>query len=156
MYLPSAFDFLADGLAIGDLRLAHIGLHVELAHHAVDDDLQVELAHAFDDGLAAVGIGADPEGRIFLRQLAQRDAHLFLVALGLGLDRNRDHRRRELDRFQNDGMVFVADGVAGGDVLQSDASADVAGINLGNVFALVGVHLAAGGQCAPMRERPLM
>ena len=81
---------LADGLAIGHLRLAHVGLHVELAHHAVDDDLQVELAHAADDGLRRCPDRCDPEGRIFLRQLAQRDAHLFLVALGLGLDRNRE------------------------------------------------------------------
>ena len=43
------------------------------------------------------------ERRVFLRQLAQRHAHLFLVALGLRLDRHRDHRRRELDRLQHDG-----------------------------------------------------
>ena len=132
---------LADGLAIGHLRLADIGLHVELAHHAVDDDLQVQLAHAADDGLSAVGIGVDLEGRIFLRQLAQRDAHLFLVALGLGLDRNRNHRRRELDGLQHDRVLLVADRVAGGDVLQSDAGADVARVDLGDVLALVGVHL---------------
>src|SRR5262249_55602590 len=35
----------ADGLAIGDLRRADIGIDLELALHAVDDDLEVELAH---------------------------------------------------------------------------------------------------------------
>src|ERR1035437_711573 len=43
---------LADGFAIGDLRLADIGLHVELAHHAIDEDFQVKLAHAGNNGLA--------------------------------------------------------------------------------------------------------
>ena len=31
---------------VGNLRCAHVGLHLELAQQAVDDDLQVELAHA--------------------------------------------------------------------------------------------------------------
>src|ERR1019366_4485062 len=57
---------LADGLAIGDLRLADVGLHVELAHHAVHDDFQVQLAHAADDGLSTVGIDIDLKGRGFL------------------------------------------------------------------------------------------
>src|SRR5205823_12057950 len=32
----------ADGLAVSHLRLAHVGLDFEFAHHAVDDDLQVQ------------------------------------------------------------------------------------------------------------------
>ncbi len=79
---------LADGLAIGHLGLAHVGLDLVLAHHAVDDDLQVQLAHAADDGLARVRIGMHLEGRILLRQLGQRHAHLFLVGLGLRLHRH--------------------------------------------------------------------
>ena len=87
------------------------------------------------------GIGADLERRIFLRQLAQRDAHFFLVALGLGLDRDRDHGRWKLDGLQHDRMVLIANRIAGRDVPQANARTDVAGVNLGNVFALVGVHL---------------
>ena len=140
MYLPSGFGLLADGLAISDLRFADVGLDVELAHHAVDDDFQVQLAHAADDRLPAVLVGRDPEGRIFLRQLAERNPHLFLIALGLGLDGNRDHRVGELDRLQHDRVLFVGDGVAGGHVLQADAGADVSGENFRNLLALVGVH----------------
>src|SRR5207247_8197861 len=44
-------DRLADRLLVGDLRLADVGLDLELAEQAVDDDLQVELAHARDDRL---------------------------------------------------------------------------------------------------------
>src|SRR5581483_248446 len=54
--LAFGFGGPADGLAIGDLRLAHVGLDGELAHHAVNDDFQVQLTHAADDGLSAVGI----------------------------------------------------------------------------------------------------
>ena len=47
----------------------------------------------------------------------------------------------KLNRLERDGMIFVADRVAGGDVLQSDRGADVARQNFADVFALVGVHL---------------
>ena len=82
-----AFDLvagLADGLAVGHLRLAHGRLHAELALHPVHQDLQVQFAHAGDDRLPRLFIGAHAERRIFLCQPAQRDAHLFLVGLGLG------------------------------------------------------------------------
>ena len=53
--LPDVFAFRfrrpADGFAIRHLRLADIGLDLVLAHHAVDDDFQMQLAHAADDGL---------------------------------------------------------------------------------------------------------
>src|SRR5690606_30849713 len=50
-------DGRADGLAVGDLRLAHVGLDLELALEAVHDDLEVELAHAGDDRLARLLVG---------------------------------------------------------------------------------------------------
>ena len=103
---------------------------VELAHHAVDDDFEVQLAHAGDDGLAGFGIGVNLERGIFLGQLAERDAHLFLVGLGLRLDRDRDNRLREVHRLEQDRLVLVADRVAGRDILQADRRGDVAGARL--------------------------
>jgi hypothetical protein len=44
--LALALGGLGDRLAVGDLRLAGGGLDLELALHAVADDLEVELAHA--------------------------------------------------------------------------------------------------------------
>ena len=48
--LPDEFALaigrLGDGFAIGDLRRAGVGLHLELAEQAVADDFQVQLAHA--------------------------------------------------------------------------------------------------------------
>src|SRR6185436_3643861 len=42
---------------ISDLRLADGRLDVELALQAVDDDLEVELAHAADDRLPGLNVG---------------------------------------------------------------------------------------------------
>src|SRR4051794_26710817 len=53
----SELDRTRQGLAISDLRSADIGLDLELALHAVDEDLKVELAHPFDDRLARFMIG---------------------------------------------------------------------------------------------------
>ena len=135
------FSLLANRLAIRDLRLAHVGFYFVLAHHAVDDDFQVQLAHSADDGLSAVGIGVNLKSGIFLRQLGQRHAHLFLVSLGLRFNRDVDNRNRELDRLECDGMILVTNRVTGADILQTDSRANVARENLADVFALVGVHL---------------
>src|SRR5690606_38780307 len=61
-------DALADRFAVGHLRLADIRLDAELALHAVDDDVQVQLAHAGDDRLAGFLVGPHAEGRVLLRQ----------------------------------------------------------------------------------------
>src|SRR5258708_25737160 len=96
----------------------------------------MQLAHSTDDGLSAVGIGVDFKGRIFLRELGERHAHLFLIGLGLRLDRNRNHWDRERDLLERNRMLFVADLVSSTDVLEANHSAAVARDNFLHVFAL--------------------
>src|SRR3546814_1176089 len=45
-------DFLREGLSVGHLRRANIGLYLEFTAHAIDQDFQVKLTHALDDSLA--------------------------------------------------------------------------------------------------------
>ena len=68
-------------------------------------------------------------------------AHLVLVGLGLGLDGDRDHRLREDHRLQDDRRVLAAERVPGGRRLEADGGGDVAGPDLLDVLAVVGVHL---------------
>ncbi len=98
-------DLLADRLAVGDLRLADVGLDFELAQHAVDDHLEVKLAHAVDQGLAGFLVAFDLEGRVLLAEALQGVAHLLLVGLGFRLDRDRDHGLGEFDALQRDRRV---------------------------------------------------
>ncbi len=54
---PGVLDLLhraPDGLPVGHLRLTDVGLDVELAAHPVDQDVQVQLAHPADHGLAGL------------------------------------------------------------------------------------------------------
>ena len=138
---------LANGFAIGDLRTADIGLHVIFAQHAVNDDFQVQFAHAGDQCLAGIRLGGNAERGIFLRQALHSDAELVLVRLGFRLDSDGNNRRGKLDGFQNDGLVFVAQRVAGVDILQSDARANIARANFVNFLALVGMHLQQAARC---------
>ncbi|MND59654.1 hypothetical protein D3C80_508560 [compost metagenome] len=132
---------IADLLAIGHLRLADVGLDTEFTPHAVNDDVQVQLAHAGDNGLCGFFIGAHAKGRVFLGQLAQGDAHLLLVGLGLGFDRHRNHRVREVHAFEDDWFVDIAQGVASGDVFHADQRGDITGAHGLDLGALVGMHL---------------
>ncbi len=79
--------------------------------------------------------------RVFLRQPAQRDAHLLLVGLGLGLHRLGDHRLREHHALEQDHVVGIAERLARRDFLQAHAGGDVAGAHFLDFRALVGVHL---------------
>ena len=68
-------------------------------------------------------------------------AHLFLVVLGLRLDRHRDDRIRERRRLEQDRKILIAKRVARGDVLDADDRGDVTGVTGVDVFALVGLNL---------------
>src|SRR5438874_9479395 len=59
---------LGEGLAVRDLRPADVRGDAEFPEHAVDDDLEVQLAHARDQRLTRLLIGVDAEGRILLGQ----------------------------------------------------------------------------------------
>ena len=128
-------------LLVVHLRGALADLHAEFAFETVHDDLEVKLAHTADDGLAAVLVGLHREGRVFLGELAQRDAELVEVFLRLGLDSQTDHRFGEGDRLEYDRMGLVAKRIAGADILETYGSADVAGTHDFHRVLLVGVHL---------------
>src|SRR4029079_2664555 len=85
-------DRPAEGLAVGDLRAADVRVHRELAHQAVADNLEVELAHPGDQRLAGLVVARDADGRVPRGEPLQACAELVLVGLGLRLDRDRDHR----------------------------------------------------------------
>src|SRR5581483_7397752 len=68
----------ADRLLVGDLGLALVRVHFELTHEAVDDDLEVQFAHAGDDRLPGLVVGVDLERRVLLREPLQADAELVL------------------------------------------------------------------------------
>src|SRR4051794_18088220 len=139
----AALDLLggaADGLAVGHLRAADVGLDVELAAHAVDQHLEVQLAHAGDLGLPRLLVRLDLEGRVLLGQAAEGDGHLLLVGLGLRLDGDLDDGLGEVDHLELDRRVRSGERVAGDDLLDADRRGDVARVDLVELLAVVGVH----------------
>ena len=134
-------DPLGDGLAVGHLRRTDVCFHLEFTLHPVDQNVEVKFAHTSDDGLAAFLIRGDAEGWIFGRQLAQRDAQLFLVALGLWLDGELDDRLGELHGVEDHRLELVTQRLAGDHVLQANEGHDVAGATGVNVLRVPCVHL---------------
>ena len=130
----------AHRLAVGHLRAPDVGLDAELALHAVDEHLQVQLAHARDLGLAGLLVGAHLERRVLLGETTERRRHLLLVDLRLGLDRDLDDGLGEDDVLEVDRRVGGGERVAGDHLLDAHRRGDVAGVDLLDLLALVGVH----------------
>ena len=137
-----AFTFgrLLEALFVGDLRLADVAFNFKFAAHPVNDDVQVQFAHASDDRLHCFLVSAHAESGILFGELREGNAHFFLVNFGLRFNRQMDDRLGKGEFFKQDRMILVAKGVAGEGVLQTDGRGNVAGVNLINVFAGVGVH----------------
>ncbi len=82
-------DLARDGLAIGDLRLAHDAFDVEFRAHAIERHFEMQLAHAAQNRLAGFTIGLQMERRIGTDHLAERGAEFLLFGLDLRLARTR-------------------------------------------------------------------
>ena len=98
---------MTSGLAVGNLGLTNVSVNLELTEQTVDDDLEVQLAHAGDDGLAGLVVGGHLEGRVLLGELGQSQGHLVLLGLGLGLDGNVDNGLSELDLLEDDLLALA-------------------------------------------------
>src|SRR5664280_1136414 len=131
----------AQSLAVRNLRFADVRLDLELATHAVDHHLEVELAHPGDDRLAGLLVGVDAEGRVLLGEPLDGDPQLLLVGLRLGLDGLLDDRVRELHRLEHDRVMRVAQRLAGTGLLETHHRADHACAHRVDLFTLVRVHL---------------
>ena len=129
-----------DGFAIGHLRRTDVGFDLEFTLQTVNQNVQVKFAHALHDGLTGFQISFHTEGRVFGGQTGQTLGHFFLVALGLGLNRDFDHRIGEGHGFQNHRILRVTQGVTGGGVFQTRQRDDVACKRFFDLFPVVGVH----------------
>ncbi len=96
----------------------------------------MHLREAGDDLLAGLRIAVQVDRRVLLLKAAQRCEHLVLVALALRLDRERHHRRRELDARHLDRLVTRRQPVTGARLLELGDGADVAWPEVGDVAVL--------------------
>ena len=131
---------LADCFFISNLGLANSRFHLVLTEQTVDDDFQMELAHAGNNGLTGFIVRVGLEGGIFFSQLHQSHGHLVLTSAGLGLDGNLDHGIRENHGFQNDLVLFIAERITGGGVFQTDSAGNLTDIDIGDFLAVIGMH----------------
>ena len=101
----------------------------------------MQLAHTADDGLAALLVGADSEGGVFLCQLGEAIAELVEVFLRLGLHSDTDYGIGEVHALEHDGCVFIAESVTGANILEAYACADITCRDAVHGVLVVTVHL---------------
>ncbi len=134
-------SFLSDSFLIRNLRSTNICFYLELSQQSVNDDLQMELTHTCDNGLACFFRSIGSEGRVFFSQLSQRDTHLLLTCLSLRLDSQLDNRLREFHGFQYNRVLLIAESITCCSILKTDSSTDITCIDGVDVLSVVGVHL---------------
>ena len=113
----------------------------------------MELTHTGDDRLSGVFVSISLKGRVFFRQLSQRDTHLFLTGFRLRLDGDFDYRIREFHGLQDDLVLFVTESITCSRILQAYCRSDIAGVDLADFFSLVGVHLQDSSDSALLALR---
>jgi len=118
-----------------------VRVDVELALETVDDDLEVQLAHAADQGLTGLLVRGDAERRVLLGEPLEAASELVLVGLRLRLDRDLDHRLRERHRLEHDRRVLRCERVSRRRRLEADAGGDLARRDRIALLAVVRVHL---------------
>ncbi|GKT65088.1 hypothetical protein ColTof4_07476 [Colletotrichum tofieldiae] len=133
-----------DGLAVGDAGLAGLAVDLVLAAQALDVDLEVELAHARDDGLLGLLVDVQAEGGVLSLEAVHGLGEVVGVAGALGLDGQRHDGVGDEHGGHCVGQVAVGEGVSGGAVDAEDG-ADLAGADLVDVLHLVGVHAHDAG-----------
>ena len=134
-------DRLADRLAVRDLRAPDVRVDGELAQQPVDDDLEVQLAHARDQRLPGLLVRADAERRVLLDEPLERGCELVLIGLRLRLDRDGDHGVGEDHRLEADRRRVDGERIAGRRLLEADERRDLARADLVALLAVVRVHL---------------
>ena len=150
--LRLSFGLLANRFSKRHLRLSDIGLHLEFTQHAIDDDFQMQLPHAGNDGLRGLFIRFHPERRVFLRQLLEGEPHLLLILLGFWLNRHGDHRLGKFHHLEQNRLLFVRQCVPCRRPFESNCRDNITRIGHIDVFPLIRMHLQETSDAIP---RPL-
>ena len=100
----------------------------------------MQFAHAVNNGLSGFLVDRGVERGILVGHVFERVHQRILVSGGLRLDGHGDNGFGELDVFEQDRIVFGADGIAGGKEFLTNHAADFAGIEHIDVFAMVCVQ----------------
>ena len=106
--LVLALNASGSRFSISDLGTPNFGHNTEFALQTLHQDLKMEFAHSRNDRLVGLVVESHRKGRILIRKLMQRCAHLLAVSTCLRHDANRNNRGRELNALQKNWVVTAA------------------------------------------------
>lgn len=113
-------------LPVGDARLVQLDIDVELALQLVDDDGQLQLAHAVDEQLVQLAVHAAADRGVLLVDAVERLGHLVFLALDLRRDGLGQDRLGIVDALDLERVRLDREGVAGVGAAQLDRGPDIA------------------------------
>lgn len=128
-----------DGLTVGNTGLASDTIGLVLTPQALDVDLEMQLTHTGNDGLLALGIDVNTEGRILTLESVHGLTEVVGVAGSLGLDGQRHDGVGNEHGGHGVGETTVGKGITRGAV-DTENGADLTGTDFGDILHLVGVH----------------
>ena len=99
-----------------------------LSEQTVENDFQMEFAHAGNNSLSGFFIAAHIECRIFFGQTAETFIQFVAVSGGFGFNRDGNNRFREAHGFKHNRNVFQTDSIAGSYVLKPDGCCNVTAV----------------------------
>src|SRR3954465_7933952 len=101
------FGARGDRLAVRDLRRARLHFDAVALLHALEHQFEMQIRKPADHALVQLLVVLDAKARIFLAEPLQRGCELLLLTLVRGLDREAEHRHREIERLQVDLVLVV-------------------------------------------------
>ena len=108
----------AHGLTVGHLGRLEDDVHLEAAFGLFHRKFDVQLAHAGQQDIAVFFVAGQTQGDVFVQQALDGGVDLVFIALFLGSQGVGDELRRQFGHGQGEGLLFVAEAVAGAGVLQ--------------------------------------
>ncbi len=130
---------LGNGFPVGDLGGAHFDDGAVFPLHPFNVNVQVQLAHAGDDGFAGFRVKEGLEGGVFLGEAVKGLGHVDLGLVIHRLDRQGDNRVGHVHGTHRVVDGAVGEGIAGGAV-DPEQGHDIAGTGGLDLLHFVGVH----------------
>ena len=125
---------------VSDLRLPDISFNFKLALHTVNDNFEMQLAHARDNRLERLRIRTDAKCRIFFRKPPECQTHFLLVCFRFWFDFQINDRLREHNPLKQNRVLWICKRIASSRPLEPDDCRDFSRIYFFHFFAVIRMH----------------
>ena len=129
----------ADGLTVLNRRDSGRDFYLVLGLELGQNQIDVLITQTIENLFMGFGILFQTDGLVFIAHVADADAHLVFIVLGLRPDCHAEVRLRIFNRCVVDNLVGRAQGIVGFGILQLDNGTDITGEQLADTNLILAV-----------------